>query len=762
MLPARVDPHLRGAHALAALAAASLLCAARASELPDDLSDDLSDDLDLSLPAFASSGSFSLYCFAPLALLVMLLSLTTLLRASQERFSCVPTAIYSEDTATLVQRRTEPGQEESLVVWGVELCHPICDLRFAEHVSMSCSRGEIIAVLGKSGIARSEFLEWLAGYRRVQMKSQRGHVLLGGRDVSGDHSIRSALSTLVLPEDENLRYYMQAHMRTMSVLLAEVRVQRPGTSRLEAETLALKGFGLVGLDALTLEQDVSMLSVSQLRRVQLAIALLFPKPVLVLDDFTRGLDAFSALELTCTIRQIGKDLSLIVIVALQHPARSVLAKFHAVAIINEIDTTAGEIVYFGPLCKTAVLRCTLHSKFLSMLIENFPETQPPARSAVYAAESLSDRVSEAMQRSQRQSGLADFFYTREALAARFERSAQATVSAPRGLLLNCAAVLGIQGFLAFLCHGRGSPYAVGQLLWIQWMVASICTSPVIDRLCFEFQLFRRERRMQITDHSFVVIVLHLAILGASILGTLSLCTQCIILPLALEVVPTVPLLFFTFLFVTCTAAFLVPIVIMVVEPDLCKFVDAVLKLFLFFLLGGYSIPYETMSMTWFLPPRRTNPAWWFFHCYFMMLLPDKEWACHKSEVKCGVPDGEAFLHLLGFDDEDVCFDSVHFLLAAVVVLLALSVPLAARACRPPRTPSAHEEDDVKPPTHVWGETGTEPETGSDQAEAQAEAQAEVHAEVQDQANQETAETEATEAADETWPFMSESKAREWL
>jgi putative ABC transport system ATP-binding protein len=153
-----------------------------------------------------------------------------------------------------------------------------------EQVSFEVARGELVAILGESGVGKSTLLNALAGLDAPSA----GRVELGGRALHG-------------LDDTTLAHWRRAHVGfvfqafhvlphltvAQNVALPLLLLARPDPARVAAMLAAV---GLAGFDA----RLPRTLSGGQLQRVAIARALVHRPPLVLADEPTGNLDPDTA------------------------------------------------------------------------------------------------------------------------------------------------------------------------------------------------------------------------------------------------------------------------------------------------------------------------------------------------------------------------------------------------------------------------------------------------------------------------------------
>lgn len=165
-----------------------------------------------------------------------------------------------------------------------------------ERVGLTVEPGEIVALLGPSGIGKSTLLRVIAGL----LVPDEGRVVLDGVDITSLPAHRRNIGLVF--QDEQLFPHRDV-TGNVEFGLRMQRVPRDGRRRRVAELLELVGLAGFG------HRDVTSLSGGEAKRVALARSLATRPPVLLLDEPLTGLDADLrsrlADELAALLRRAG-------------------------------------------------------------------------------------------------------------------------------------------------------------------------------------------------------------------------------------------------------------------------------------------------------------------------------------------------------------------------------------------------------------------------------------------------------------------------
>ena len=195
-------------------------------------------------------------------------------------------------------------------------------------ISLNVSRGETLAVLGRSGTGKSVLLRLIIGLE----KPDSGSVLIHDRDVTGlglDQlgEIRMKMGFLFqhaalydsLTVEQNVAFPLQHHRKAMAKSEQNDRVKELLTE--------------VGMES-DLNKMPSDISGGMQKRVGLARALALEPDILLLDEPTAGLDPISATEIDDLVLKLQAEhhMASIVVTHDLHSAKTIADRL---ALLNE-------------------------------------------------------------------------------------------------------------------------------------------------------------------------------------------------------------------------------------------------------------------------------------------------------------------------------------------------------------------------------------------------------------------------------------------
>ena len=232
-------------------------------------------------------------------------------------------------TYDIPMKEAAPEQDSHVPVVAVEnLRKTFGSQRVLDGISLSVSRGETLAVLGRSGTGKSVLLRLIIGLEQPDSGSIRIHGQeIAGLDMDGMGEIRKKMGFLFqqsalydsLTVQENVAFPLEHHRKEMS--------------RSERNDRAKQLLAEVGLES-GLGKMPSDISGGMQKRVGLARALALEPEILLLDEPTAGLDPISSGEIDDLILKLQRERKMASIVVTHdlHSARTIASRL---AILNQ-------------------------------------------------------------------------------------------------------------------------------------------------------------------------------------------------------------------------------------------------------------------------------------------------------------------------------------------------------------------------------------------------------------------------------------------
>jgi len=174
--------------------------------------------------------------------------------------------------------------------------------RIIEGVRFKVEKGRAYGLMGLSGAGKSTLVGMLAGL----MAPTRGDILLRGKKVSAAGLRRN----VALAQGTDKGFYGKLSLVENLVFFGVMG----GLSKPEAKQRSAVVLRTVGLSAHASETDFSKLSSGMKRQAHLARALLFKRPLLIVDEPTRGLDPVTEqhiLEQLLKIKKGGQTMFVV-------------------------------------------------------------------------------------------------------------------------------------------------------------------------------------------------------------------------------------------------------------------------------------------------------------------------------------------------------------------------------------------------------------------------------------------------------------------
>jgi ABC-type multidrug transport system ATPase subunit len=199
-------------------------------------------------------------------------------------------------------------------------------------VSLAVPTGHLLGIIGAHGSGKSTLIGLLAGLE----PPTAGEIRFQGHDTALKPIHPNSLG-LVAAHDHGLIDTLTVRESMMSAHILRVAGQSH-EARVDKVSHLLVGLGLETVAS----HRVSTLTLTQRRRLKLALALLSDAPLVLCDEFTDGLDVKSEQELAALLKYVVADLPGRIVV---HASQSLanLASYDSVLILHE-----GRVCFHGP------------------------------------------------------------------------------------------------------------------------------------------------------------------------------------------------------------------------------------------------------------------------------------------------------------------------------------------------------------------------------------------------------------------------------
>ena len=231
-------------------------------------------------------------------------------------------------------------------------------VKAVDAVSLSVSRGEVVAVVGESGSGKSTLAQIVSGL----LRADEGKVRLGGEDLNAlSRQQRRKVSPRVQMVFQDPFSSLNPR-HDIERIITEAPIVH-GMPHTEARTEMLRLLSLVGLDASAAKRYPHAFSGGQRQRIGLARALILKPDVLVADEPVSALDVSVQQQVLALIADIRKRLGLAVLF-ITHDLRVAATVADRVAVMHR-----GMIVEAG---STATVLSRPASDYTKLLLDAVP------------------------------------------------------------------------------------------------------------------------------------------------------------------------------------------------------------------------------------------------------------------------------------------------------------------------------------------------------------------------------------------------------
>ncbi|MDQ4100531.1 MAG: ATP-binding cassette domain-containing protein [Chloroflexota bacterium] len=178
---------------------------------------------------------------------------------------------------------------------GVTLAHGRTDV--LDSVDLAIHGGEFVALMGRNGSGKTTLLRALAGFHRPR----RGEIQLFGRDVTTAEPAEIGRTVGYLPQQPGTLLFSERARDEVRFTLAQRRTAR--ATSFGDEDGVLERFALADVA----DRHPRDLSGGERERLALAAVLAGGPPVLLLDEPTRGMDAWRKAELGEMLQELAAE-----------------------------------------------------------------------------------------------------------------------------------------------------------------------------------------------------------------------------------------------------------------------------------------------------------------------------------------------------------------------------------------------------------------------------------------------------------------------
>ncbi len=194
-------------------------------------------------------------------------------------------------------------------------------LQVLDNVSVTCNKGECIALIGPNGSGKTTFIKTILG----MVVADSGFITFNGSNIVNDWQYRSKIG--YMPQIG--RYPENMTIKQLFSMMKDIR----SNTLTALDEVLVEAFQIPAL----FEKRMGTLSGGTRQKISACLAFLFNPDVLILDEPTAGLDPLSA--------EILKDK----IVTEKQNGKLILITSH---VLNELDEMITQVIYMqdGKLC----------------------------------------------------------------------------------------------------------------------------------------------------------------------------------------------------------------------------------------------------------------------------------------------------------------------------------------------------------------------------------------------------------------------------
>ena len=198
-------------------------------------------------------------------------------------------------------------------------------LKALDGATLTFAAGGVTGLIGPNGSGKSTLVNTISGH----ICPSGGTVTLGGRDITGQRADRIAAfgiaRTYQIPR-------VPRELTVREIISVPLLYVRPAVQRMPELSDEAGIAGFCGLSAL-LDRPAGLLSITDLRRLEIARALACGPQVLLLDEAMAGLSHQDAARMAETIRRVQK--AGVTIVIIEHLMSVITSLCDAVVVLNQ-------------------------------------------------------------------------------------------------------------------------------------------------------------------------------------------------------------------------------------------------------------------------------------------------------------------------------------------------------------------------------------------------------------------------------------------
>ena len=203
-------------------------------------------------------------------------------------------------------------------------------------ISFHLHRGEILGIAGLEGSGRTELLEAIFGWRRIQA----GHLMLNGEAIhnnSPQEAIKNGFA-YITKERKSLGLFLNLDISDNTCAASTEKYRKNGLVDFEAmKNNAKKYVSLMQTKVADLDQKVLNLSGGNQQKVLLSMWLSTEPEIFLIDEPTRGIDVGAKAEIHMLLRKIVSEGKGVLMVSSEMP--EIMASCDRVIVMSEGEIT---------------------------------------------------------------------------------------------------------------------------------------------------------------------------------------------------------------------------------------------------------------------------------------------------------------------------------------------------------------------------------------------------------------------------------------